>query len=109
MRQAFGKGIHHPMGNRSTTVPSEVNNPRLTERCFIFLTIAAIVVLQFLLVSITFPMSELLSDKPLFHIDAAYHWYQIKVAEDVFQTGSIVGYDPMFNAGYPAGVTSNVS
>lgn len=76
---------------------------------FAILVILGVLLAQFLLVSITFPLGELFSQKPLFHIDAAWHWYHIKVAEQLFRDGRIVGYDPTFNAGYPGGVTFNWS
>jgi hypothetical protein len=79
------------------------------ERRLVFALIVVTLLIQFALVSIALPLGELLSQKPLFHIDAAWHWYHIKIAEELFQSGRIVGYDPAFNAGFPEGVTYNWS
>ena len=76
---------------------------------FLLSVAGAVLLLQFILAAISFPLPELSSQKPLFHIDAAWHWYHIKVAKDLFETGNLVGYDPTFNAGYPGGVTYNWS
>ena len=59
---------------------------------------------QFALVAIAFPLRELLSEQPLFHIDAAYHWYNMKLAANLAATGNAVGYDPFFSAGHVDGV-----
>jgi hypothetical protein len=67
------------------------------------------VFLQILLVSVSFPLSELFTVKPLFYIDAPFHWYQMKVAVNLAKTGTLVGYDPFFGAGYPAGIMYNIS
>ncbi len=63
--------------------------------------------IQFLCVAYTFPLSELFSNQPLFHIDSAFHWYQMQLAVDI--APGRVGYDPFFAAGYPGGVTMNLS
>lgn len=36
--------------------------------------------LQAVLVSFTFPIRELSTERPILHIDAAYHWYQMAMA-----------------------------
>ena len=96
----------------SRNIPNQLdapsNHPPASRR-FAILAILGVLLVQFVLVSITFPLGELLSQKPLFHIDAAWHWYHIKVAEQLFRDRRIVGYDPTFNAGYPGGVTFNWS
>jgi len=66
-------------------------------------------IVQFALVAITFPLSELASDLPLFHIDGAYHWYNMKVAANLALTGHAIGYDPFFNAGFIDGIHYYVS
>ncbi|MGH8729709.1 MAG: hypothetical protein ACREV9_16475 [Burkholderiales bacterium] len=71
--------------------------------------IAAILLAQFALVSYTFPLSELLSEKPLLHIDAPFHLYQSALAKNLANDGNLVGYDPYFAAGYAAGATYNLS
>jgi hypothetical protein len=68
-----------------------------------------ILLVQFVLVASSFPLTELFSPKPIFHIDAAFHWYQLKLAVNLGHSGYLVGYDPFFNAGYPGGVTFNWS
>lgn len=65
--------------------------------------------IQFYLVSYTFPLSELFSDKPLLHVDSPYHWYQIFVAQRLASDWLLTGYDPFFSAGYIAGVPFNAS
>ena len=56
-------------------------------------------VIQFALVSNTFPLSELFSDTPLFYIDNAYHWYTLKMSSFLSSGNSSILYDPYFNAG----------
>jgi hypothetical protein len=73
------------------------------------LTVLVLAVAQFLLVAASFPLGELLSRTPLFHIDGAFHWYQIEFARRLAQEGRVVGYDPYFAAGYVGGVTYNWS
>src|SRR5690242_6199930 len=67
------------------------------------------VLVQFTLVSITFPLKEVLSETPIFHNDGAYHWYQIKTALNLAKTDHIVGYDPFFAAGHVGGIPLNAS
>src|ERR1041385_5839518 len=62
--------------------------------------LAALLILQALLISITFPVSELWTQTPLFHNDGAFHWYEIKVGVNLAKQGKLNGYDPFFNAGY---------
>ncbi len=64
---------------------------------------------QILLVSISFPIGELLTAAPLYQIDAPHHWYQISVAVDLAQQGHLIGYDPFFAAGYVGGIPFNTS
>lgn len=64
---------------------------------------------QVTLVSHTFPATEVLSTKPLLTIDAAYHWYQIAVAEDLAVEGRLTGYDPTFGGGSIGGIVMNAS
>lgn len=68
------------------------------------LAILAALAVQAALVGWTFPASELLSGVPLFHIDAAFHWYEIEVAKALAAQGQSVGYDPRFAAGHVAGL-----
>lgn len=69
----------------------------------------AVLVVQALLVSWTFPLSAVLSAEPLMTIDAAYHWYQMAVAGDLAVSGRLAGYDPTFAAGHVGGVILNAS
>ena len=64
---------------------------------------------QFSLLALTFPLSALWTNEPLFHIDAAYHWYNIKLAADLAVTGNLIGYDPFFNAGDISGIFNYLS
>ena len=72
-------------------------------------TVGALLILQALLISITFPISEMTTTTPLFHNDGAFHWYEMKVAVNLARQGKLIGYDPFFNAGYIGGVGSNQS
>lgn len=64
---------------------------------------------QLLLTSISFPLSELFSAKPLLYLDNALHWYQLKLAATIAPDLTPVAYDPFFAAGYLGGVSYNVS
>ena len=64
---------------------------------------------QLLLTSISFPLSELFSAKPLLYIDNALHWYQLKLAATIAPDLTPVAYDPFFAAGYLGGATYNIS
>src|SRR5690349_21754948 len=76
---------------------------------FYLLLISVLSLIQFALVSKTFPLAELWSENPIFHNDGGYHWYQIKVAINLAATNNIVGYDPFFAAGYVGGIPHNAS
>lgn len=71
--------------------------------------VSVVFVVQFVLVSWTFPISALVADTPLFYIDGAYHWYQMHVARELASQGKLIGYDPYFSAGHTGGVTMNAS
>jgi hypothetical protein len=71
--------------------------------------LAALVLVQAALVSVSFPLSEVLTAKPILHIDSAYHAYQIEVARILWDTHAVVGYDPYFAAGYVGGIPFNGS
>src|SRR5262249_50456139 len=73
------------------------------------IVLLSILLLQALLVSYTFPISEAVTQKPLFHNDAAFHWYEMKVMVNLAAQGHLKGYDPFFNAGYIGGIQSNPS
>ncbi|MGZ8217998.1 hypothetical protein [Methylomagnum sp.] len=64
---------------------------------------AATLLAQFGLVSLTFPLSELLGDQPLLYYDSPYHWYRMTLAVNLTNTDHGIGYDPFFGAGYRAG------
>ena len=81
---------------------------RVSGLFYLFL-IFAVSIIQFALLSITFPLAQMWSENPIFHNDGAYHWYQIKLANNLFATGNIVGYDPFFAAGYIGGIPLNAS
>jgi hypothetical protein len=71
--------------------------------------ILAIAFLQFTLTSITFPISELISPTPLFHIDSPFHWYKMEAARGFAATWHLLGYDPYFGAGYIGGINMNAA
>ena len=80
-------------------------SPRHT---FAALALAAILG-QLALASATFPIAELTTSVPVFHVDHAYHWYQVEVARSLAAHGAVIGYDPHFGAGYLAGIHFNGS
>lgn len=63
--------------------------------------------IQVILLSLSFPIGELFSDKPLFYIDNVMHWYRLKIATALASDSVIIGYDPFMGAGVPAGITGN--
>ena len=71
--------------------------------------VLAVLLVQLALQSWFFPISELLTAKPLIHIDAAFHQYQMVLAQALCHQHLLVGYDPYFAAGYQGGVTFNAS
>lgn len=66
-------------------------------------------VLHAALLALTFPLSELFSAQPLLHIDSPFHQYQIDVAQELWESHALVGYDPWFAAGHVGGVNYNAS
>lgn len=74
-------------------------------RTVLFFTFLA----QFILTSISFPLSELFSGNPLLYIDNALHWYQLQLASNISRDATPVAYDPYFAAGYLGGATYNIS
>src|SRR5437868_5557672 len=71
--------------------------------------IGVALVAQLLLVSISFPLSELWTTTPLLFSDAGYHWYQMTLAKNFAESAATIGYDPFFGAGYAGGVNYNGS
>jgi hypothetical protein len=71
--------------------------------------VLTLLVLQLVFSVWTLPLAELLTPTPLLYGDAAYHWYQITLAENLWKSHSLVGYDPFFDAGYVGGITANGS
>ena len=71
--------------------------------------IAAVLIVQFFFLCITFPIQELFTTKPLLRVDSPFHWYQIWVAAQFGINHLIVGFDPFMSAGYMNGVTYNSS
>ena len=69
----------------------------------------SVLLVQFALVSVSFPLSQLASAEPLFYIDSSFHWFEIEVAKVLARQGQVVGYDPYFAAGFVDGVGFNVS
>ena len=64
---------------------------------------------QLLLVSYTFPVSELLTSTALSYVDNAYHWYSLYMSKYLFAQDSSVIYDPNFNAGIPFAFSTDPS
>ena len=63
-----------------------------------------------ILLSFTFPLTELFSDVPLLYIDSPFHLYQVSVARELWSNHHhLVGYDPWFAAGHIGGVNYNAS
>jgi hypothetical protein len=75
----------------------------------ITIIICSALLLQLFLVGWTFPITELFSQKPLFYIDNAFHWYYLKLINNIIENGTLTGYDPYFSAGSLGGITSDVS
>jgi len=75
----------------------------------LILASAATLLLHLILLGLVFPLSQVVSGKPLFQIDNPYHLYQIELGRALLKQGLWVGYDPFFGAGYPGGVTFNAS
>src|SRR6266542_3055817 len=73
------------------------------------LVIIATLLVQGILLSIAFPLSDLLTQVPLLYNDNAYHLYQMKLGHAFADTGTLIGYDPAFAAGYPGGILYNWS
>src|SRR5262245_31002421 len=65
--------------------------------------------LQFCCVSWTFPLTELWTPKIQSHIDGAYHVYELIAAVNTAKTGSVIGFDPFFNAGAICGFLTSGS
>lgn len=85
-----------------------LQTPSLKWRSFT-VVVAAAAAVQFLLVSITFPLSELFSDTPLIYIDNGFHWYNLTLAANLYQAGTMSGYDPFFAAGTLGGIVQDPS
>jgi hypothetical protein len=68
-----------------------------------------VLVVQFALVSWTFPLSQLTTSTPLFYIDSPFHWYEMQSATAFAALGRLAGYDPYFGAGYIGNVGFNAS
>lgn len=66
-------------------------------------------VVHAVLVSASFPLSQLFSDVALLHIDSSFHLYQISVAQELWLDHRLTGYDPWFAAGHIGGVNYNAS
>lgn len=63
--------------------------------------------IQLLLLSLTFPLSEVLGIKGLNYIDNPYHEYVVTVAADSGSNKRLRSYDPYFYAGKAAGLARN--
>lgn len=69
----------------------------------------AVLLIQFVFLSQSFPLGELFSALPLTVVDHAFHQFQTFLALDLARQGQLTGYDTHFAAGYVGGVTLNVS
>jgi hypothetical protein len=72
-----------------------------------FWLLGSTLALQLALLAMTMPLSEILSEEPLFHIDNAAHWYRMKTAVNFAADGNLIGYDPFFNGGTTSGIFAN--
>ncbi|WP_317204504.1 hypothetical protein [Janthinobacterium sp.] len=88
---------------KPSPTPAAAARSRATLACLLVWGVHA------LLLSLAFPLSELLTDAPIFHIDAPFHQYQMDVARELWATHALVGYDPWFGAGHVGGVNYNAS
>lgn len=68
-----------------------------------------VLLVQFALVSWTFPLSQLTTSTPLLYIDSPFHWYEIQSAKAFAAMGQLAGYDPYFGAGYIGNIGFNAS
>ncbi len=110
----MGSGSHCLAALPELKEPLRVKTPPAlvcgtSPRWVYLLPILGIGILQAILVSIAFPITELLTERPILHIDAAYHWYQMAMARAFAESGVLVGYDPYFAAGNIAGVIPRMS
>jgi hypothetical protein len=80
-----------------------------SSRSFYLFLLGGVLLVQFALVSYTFPLGELTSDKPIFYYDTTFHWYEIWFAQALADVGRWTGYDPYFSAGLANGATLNMS
>lgn len=69
--------------------------------------LCATAMLQTLLLSLVFPLSQLFSELPLLYIDAPVHWYRLVTAVNLAEQGNLIGYDPFFAAGTRVGIVAN--
>ena len=68
-----------------------------------------ICVIHAILLSFTFPLTEVFSDVPLLYIDSPFHLYQVSIAQELWSGHHLIGYDPWFAAGQIGGVNYNAS
>lgn len=78
-------------------------------RWLLWLSLAAVLLLQFLLQAYFFPFSALFDDSRLTHIDAPFHLYQIEFARSLCEQHRLTGFDPRFAAGHIGGINMNAS
>ena len=69
-----------------------------------FLIACTTLLVQIFLISLSFPLAQLWTDKPILYRDSACHWYTMKMIVNMAKTGNINGYDPFFAAGYLGGL-----
>ena len=93
MNQALTKG-------NTPSAPGDSGTGHLV----LWMTVTAI---QLTLVSWTFPLGELFSERPLLYIDHPIHLHRIMLAAELGRDGLTTGYDPFFGAGSPAGMAWN--
>lgn len=73
------------------------------------LVYALLLLAQLAAISWAFPITELLTDTPFTYRDHPTHLYRITVSKQLAEEGEIIGYDPYFSAGSPAGITENAA
>ena len=69
----------------------------------------ALFLVQFALISYTFPLVEFFSALPITTVDHGFHQYQVFLALDLAKQGQLYGYATHFSAGYIGGITLNAS
>ncbi len=71
--------------------------------------VLCVLVVQFALLCLTFPVSELFSTTPLLHTDSPFHWFKMEEARGFAAGWTSQGFDPYFDAGFLGGIDINAA